>query len=102
VDEQWGYIGGLTGDVEDDHVYTGTEINGDTASDTCQDWAAQHTSGGGYLPGWTGWSASVDYWSSSSGDDCTRAEHIYCVSNVITDFFDGFERTIRHWAAHEP
>lgn len=71
-----------------DPVWTGTHADGTQAPNHCLDWTA--TAGQKGRTGALAHSRDAS-WSESSDDSCGAAAHLYCVSNRVTLFWDGFE-----------
>jgi hypothetical protein len=95
-DENGEYRGG-------EPVWTGTVGNGTASAETCSDWT-DGTNGAGRTgtpdvssSGWTNGAARV------CEADPTIPIHLYCFSDVVIDFWDGFESgwTLR-WSATSP
>lgn len=85
VDEHGSYGANGTG------VYTGTDGFGAGNGLDCDGWtdaSAAFDAGTGNLA-----AAFDDAWTDASDLACEQAARLYCVSNVVTVFWDGFERT---------
>lgn len=95
VDELGNY---LTGGVL---AYTGTQPIGVNSGDTCLDWttsAADNTLAGNASRMRSG------RWTAHAGNSCIQSNRLYCFSNVVTLFWDGFERTgdTSRWSSTVP
>jgi len=78
----------LTGN--EDLVWTGTF--GDGTADLgglCANWTVGESSASGDSGG-AAYARSSD-WTTSSEYVCSRAQHLYCIANAVTFFWDGFE-----------
>jgi hypothetical protein len=74
-------------------AWTGTLSGGVVASSHCGNWQLGVWDGGNW--GLTGRPAAAQnaYWTEFSHHPCSAWHHLYCLSNVVTLFFDGFEKT---------
>jgi hypothetical protein len=89
------YIGGPT-----DHVWTGTFADGTDGGFTCDNWTNE-VSGHGRA----GFAniGRAEEWTDANAYLCQTDARLYCFSNVITLFWDGFESgTTARWSATAP
>jgi len=85
VDELGNYL--TTGTL----VYTATLFAGDYEGYSCLDW----TTSAGVTNVFTGNASRLrsGRWTAHAGVACIGEERLYCFSNVVTLFWDGFDRT---------
>lgn len=69
-------------------VWTGTAVNG-TAGDTCSNWTSG-TDGSSGMAGYSSVGHSSE-WTALFSNGCSLQHHLYCISTVLTIFWDGFE-----------
>ena len=86
----------------EDRVWTGTLGDGTAANDDiCSNW----TDGGSIEFARAG-SANIGrdfWWTNTNGYYCLNEHRLYCLSNVITLFWDGFEKgNTARWSATAP
>lgn len=85
----------LTGDCSifsSCRVWTGTESDGIATAQTCDDW----TDSQGSFQGRNGSAADgplTTAWTAGGTTSCNVVYRLYCLSNVLTLFWDGFELT---------
>lgn len=96
VDETGAYIQAIPS------TQTGTDAAGAEAASTCLNW----TSEGSGEHGWKGL-ASLDsngQWTDQSALTCNQNSRLYCFSNNVTVFWDGFELTgdLSRWSSSTP
>lgn len=96
VHESGGYLHSIPA------IHTGTDEAGSEAESHCLNW----TSGSQNDEGWRGY-ASLDsngYWTDHSAITCNQNGRIYCFSNVVTLFWDGFDLTedLSRWSSSAP
>jgi len=88
------------GGVAFDEVWTGTNPNGTKTSNTCYSWADG-------TAGFNG-DRGLRYrnhagWASTGPTPCGTPRHVYCFSNVVSIFWDGFESSATsRWSAVAP
>ncbi len=73
-------------------AWTGTDADGTTAAQTCDDWSDST----GVFSGVKGSAADgplTTVWSNFGTTSCNASYRLYCLSNVLTIFWDGFELT---------
>ena len=85
----------LTGDCSgfsECRTWTGTDADGTAATLTCDDWT---DSMGSFLgvDGSAADGALPSLWTQIGSISCNATNRLYCLSNVITIFWDGFELT---------
>jgi hypothetical protein len=88
------------GDYVGEQVWTGTNDSGKATLQTCDDWTG--SSGDGYAGNSN---SSLIYWTANGPHPCDEAipRHLYCFSDVVIDFWDGFEGgTTKRWSAKTP
>ncbi|QQR73010.1 MAG: hypothetical protein IPJ17_16185 [Holophagales bacterium] len=74
----------------EDLVWTGTHGSGIAdLTGLCANWTVGDNSVSG-LSGGAAWARSTD-WTAKSKYVCARQQHLYCIANVVTLFWDGFE-----------
>ena len=83
--------------------WTGTDADGTAATGTCDDWT---DSTGAFAAG-TG--SNIDgplppLWTQIGSISCNTPQRLYCLSNVLTIFWDGFELTgdTSRWSVAAP
>lgn len=87
--------------VYQDEVWTGTLVDGTEGPTLCSNWTYGDDSAGGR--GGLATVGAVGEWTSESGYTCNWSNRLYCFSNVITLFWDGFESgTTARWSATSP
>ena len=72
-------------------VWTGSDPSGLVTADACDNWTENSASDFG-----TSGNAAVgtvDVWTESNIHQCAISQHLYCISNTITLFWDGFDLT---------
>jgi nitroreductase len=85
-------------------VWTGTLGDGTSSGETCSDW----TNGTAASTGRSGTSSvSLSSWTNGVERDCVDDDavprHLYCFSDVVIDFWDGFESGwTRRWSGTFP
>jgi len=84
-------------------TWTGTNADGTGAAATCDDW----TDALGGFQGMKGSAADgplTSIWSNFGTTSCNVSYRLYCLSNVITVFWDGFELTgdTSRWSSAVP
>jgi hypothetical protein len=72
-------------------VWTGTSSDGTMAANRCDDWLSQSFTTNG-LQGRVE-QATLPAWTSSANNACGGLARLYCVSNVVAIFWDGFDLT---------
>jgi len=79
-------------------VYTGTGVDGQPTGFDCNGWTSASAGDAGTV----GFRQSASgQWTESSAGSCNFPHSIYCFSNVVTFFWDGFESGNRSaWDAH--
>lgn len=84
------------------NVRTGTEADGTAAPARCLDWTAGDSSEDG-AAGLAN-AARVDSWSLENLYQCSNLQRLYCFSNAIVLFWDGFDGTgdTSRWSAVVP
>ncbi len=96
VDESGGYLSSIPA------IHTGTDGAGAEAESHCLNW----TSSSNGEEGWRGLASfdSNGYWSDHSAITCNQNGRIYCFSNVVTLFWDGFDLTedLSRWSSNSP
>ena len=70
-------------------VFTGTAPDGTAAAMNCSDWTTNEADPEA-AQGIAGISRSTS-WTEYSDTSCSYSSHLYCFSNVVTLFWDGFE-----------
>ena len=66
--------------IPDDDVWTGTNSDGTSATDTCQDWTNGSNSG----VGMSGWGGSLTGWVDYGSLGCDNQQHLYCLQDGCT------------------
>jgi len=97
VDEKGAYASGLW------WVLTGTAADGTAAAGNCANWSSSSASDV-YMAGIEG-AAKVPEWTAAgANEECAFVGHLYCFSNVVTLFWDGFDLTgdTSRWSAAVP
>ena len=82
-------------------VWTGTESNGSStaANDHCNDW----NFGSSSKSTTAGWLARThSFWTSAALRGCNQPKHLYCFSNRVVIFWNGFEPTDPDWSSGLP
>lgn len=82
-------------------AFTGSASDGTSQGDDCGDWTS--TAGGNARAG-SAASQHTARWISSIGSACVGSSRLYCFANVVTIFWDGFDRTgdTSRWSAAVP
>ncbi|GMU66363.1 MAG: hypothetical protein AMXMBFR36_26370 [Acidobacteriota bacterium] len=92
-----------TGSYVDDFlvVATGTLADGTWEGSSCDDWTASPSTNvrSGYASSLNGGT-----WTAGVGSACITSKRLYCFSNVVTIFWDGFELTgdASRWSSASP
>lgn len=83
-------------------TWTGTLSDGTAGPHRCQDWQSENSSFDG-LVGYAPYEGLPD-WTDNFDAGCTGSGRLYCFSNVITIFWDGFELTgtTSRWSSVTP
>jgi hypothetical protein len=76
------------GSSTDEWVYTGTNQYGNPTGEDCAGWTSSEPGDAGAFG--LANNSSAD-WSAGFSTPCNVAYHLYCFSNVVTIFADGFE-----------
>ena len=78
-------------------VWTGSHADGESSGEHCGSWLGTGT-------GWVGDAAgSHEFWSQANSIACTADARLYCFSDVLVLFADGFERGgTREWGLVAP
>jgi hypothetical protein len=87
--------------LHENEVWTGTLVDGTAAATVCDNW----TEGTAAAAGRGGLASvgAVAQWTDHTGYTCDWENRLYCFSNVITLFWDGFEGgTTARWSAAAP
>jgi hypothetical protein len=83
-----------------DRVWTGTLTDGTEGPFLCDNWTNGAT---GQAMFGTANVGRVAEWTESSSNVCESTQRLYCFSNVITLFWDGFESgTLERWTSATP
>jgi hypothetical protein len=100
VDERGRYLVDDGGAV---HTGTFADGTGGNGAYSCDDWTASGSQN--TILGWASY-ARLGGWTANAIVDCgpTRLRHLYCFSNLVTLFWDGFEYTgnTARWSADQP
>jgi hypothetical protein len=94
VDEHGQYL------ASSPRVWTGTYGVGTGTANHCDDWSANAT-----LFGTTGYPSAAwsGRWTDVNDTSCSWFNRLYCVANVVTIFWDGFEgNDTARWSATSP
>jgi hypothetical protein len=95
--DEWGrYVtNGLT-------AFTGTETDGTYAGTSCLEWDSTSQPGNVTAGGVSNMRSGV--WTAGIGTSCSISNRLYCLSNTVTIFWDGFDLTAGtgRWSAASP
>jgi hypothetical protein len=78
--------------TESCQAWSGTIAAGTPAVDNCEDWTSELSIDTGRM-GEPSQSVLPGLWTNSDFESCDDEARLYCLSNVITLFWDGFELT---------
>lgn len=85
VDENGIYL------TEKGETWTGTDALGQAVADNCSDWTS--SSSGDFGREGLGDRARTGFWSDWANSLCHHVSHVYCFSNRVVLFWDGFDAT---------
>lgn len=88
-------LGGAGGEV-----FTGTLEDGTASGSDCSDWTSSAPAD---VTRGSAASARTAAWTENGATSCQFSQHLYCFSNAILDFWDGFESgDTSRWSAVAP
>jgi hypothetical protein len=85
--ETGGYLAGQGGG----YAFTGTLDDGTAAAERCSDWTSASSDDTGLVGRAS--STQDEEWTNYSGFGCNTPFRLHCFSNVVTLFWDGFDRS---------